>query len=294
MSHVPTGKQLTIFNSHARVQIGAKKSITRDNYLERPFKGVIAGLAFNGEKLLDHAADKDPKVAIDGNVELLVALPTKPPKSSTARGGHRGHVNATRKLKPHQIMQSHSKGQNPLYDGDELILSGDGSGCWDDEDCTALGGSPGGPAAGLGPDDLITPIILQAPPTLAPKNVVKKTHECDDDDECDNLEGSGLDFEGPAQPFSPVFTPNIYYRPQPTQPTVYHYNYITSRTTTTTTELDDNSILYTFKPIPPPDPPPVQVYRPPPTRPTGRPTIVDVPKPNIPTRDTQTTKTQVD
>ncbi|XP_022254288.1 neurexin-1-like, partial [Limulus polyphemus] len=107
----PSGKQLTIFNSHSKIQIGAKK-ILNTGQLEKPFHGIIAGLVFNGDRLLDMASEGDPRVIVEGDVEVLVSIPydlsrMKNLDQPTARF---------------------------FYNGDDLIFSGVGSGCFDDED----------------------------------------------------------------------------------------------------------------------------------------------------------------
>lgn len=55
--------------------MGGKKNPTRGK-IERPFKGVITGLVFNGHRLLDMAAEDDPRVSLEGDVELLMQIPS--------------------------------------------------------------------------------------------------------------------------------------------------------------------------------------------------------------------------
>ena len=212
-----------------------------------------------------------------------------------------------------------------MYDGDELILSGDGGGCWDDEDCISMTDGHGHRTGGHGFDELITPVVMVAPPTARPglrpsssggqsSSSGRGGHSgyglpgwmgsgCDDDDQdCDDgLEGSGGEepntfffnhvtggggVDGPGNAYdggpSGPYPVQVTFRPlSHSTPPTYIYVPVVARTSTT--QVYDNSILYTFKPIPPPDdPPPIQSYRPRPTRPTGRPVIVDVPKPQIP------------
>lgn len=73
MTKNPIGRQLTIFNSHSKVQIGGKKNTIRDN-IEKPFHGIIAGFVFNGHRLLDMAAEDDPRITVEGDVELLMSI----------------------------------------------------------------------------------------------------------------------------------------------------------------------------------------------------------------------------
>lgn len=86
----PLGRQLTIFNSHSTIQIGGRRNKTaasskfassvfpRANdemtIAERPFSGIIAGFVFNGHRILDMAAENDPRVQVDGNVQLLMSI----------------------------------------------------------------------------------------------------------------------------------------------------------------------------------------------------------------------------
>ena len=76
----PSGKQLTIFDAQSTIQVGGRKigrtpiSDSRISGIEKPFKGVIFTLSFNGERLLDLAAEGDPKVSMEGRVELLVSI----------------------------------------------------------------------------------------------------------------------------------------------------------------------------------------------------------------------------
>ncbi|KAJ6218579.1 hypothetical protein RDWZM_009736 [Blomia tropicalis] len=57
----PAGKQMNIFNSHARIEIGGHKNILR-GIIEKPFNGIISGLVFNKQHILDMAAEDDPRV----------------------------------------------------------------------------------------------------------------------------------------------------------------------------------------------------------------------------------------
>ena len=194
-------------------------------------------------------------------------------------------------------------------EGDELILLGDqGSGCWDDEDCTTY------PTEVGSGDDLITPKvthILRSTPHPRQASVTtpryhanaggggkaRGNNQCDDDEDC--VEGSGSDDDNTPRPSYSISTspPWPGNRPLPMPPTTsptyerppFIYPTPPPAPPTPRTEEVDRSILFTSKPIPPA----VPVYpngrnypapRPsPPPRPTGRPVIVDVPKPVIPT-----------
>ncbi|XP_053824177.1 neurexin-2-beta isoform X9 [Vidua chalybeata] len=67
----PPGRQLTIFNSQARVRVGG-----RDR--GRPFQGQLSGLYYNGLKLLALAAEGHPRVRLEGDLRL-VGDPPPPP-----------------------------------------------------------------------------------------------------------------------------------------------------------------------------------------------------------------------
>ncbi|XP_054706570.1 neurexin-1-like [Uloborus diversus] len=145
----PPGRQLTVFNSHSTVQVGGKRNPLRGTgSIERPFQGIISGLVVNGDRILDMAAEDDPRISVSGDVELLMSLPL----SLQQRSVPQQHSH-------HQQMQQHA-GASPNYEGDDLVYSGGGgSGCWDDEDdCGEVESTTG--------DDLITPVYI--PPTPRP------------------------------------------------------------------------------------------------------------------------------
>lgn len=189
-------------------------------------------------------------------------------------------------------------------DGDELIISGDGAGCWDDEDCSAYSTDPA-PS-----DDLITPRIVMVsarPPynpvqqgfrtsTARPRD---KTATCSDDEDCFEGSADGSDGDddddddrsvGGQRLVSTTLRP-----PHGGSPSI-SYSWSGLRTPVPTpyyarpappTPFEDKSIMFTSKPIPPDEPvvseTMVEKARPsPPPRPTGPRVIIDVPKPNIP------------
>ncbi|KAL1415924.1 hypothetical protein MTO96_028518 [Rhipicephalus appendiculatus] len=45
--------------------------------VQRPFEGVMAGLVFDGVRLLDLAAENEPRVRIQGDVQLLLSIPVR-------------------------------------------------------------------------------------------------------------------------------------------------------------------------------------------------------------------------
>ncbi|KAH7940421.1 hypothetical protein HPB49_000195 [Dermacentor silvarum] len=138
--------------------------------VQRPFEGVMAGLVFDGVRLLDLAAENEPRVRIQGDVQLLLSIPYEPPKGSPR-------------------MQQQPRASPGSYEGDDLVFS-EGSGCFDsdDDDCGADGFGSG--------DDLITAVYVQptARPAPSPPPVVVVTQgDCDDEDCLDGGSGSAPD-----------------------------------------------------------------------------------------------------
>ncbi|GLV43351.1 Neurexin 1 [Carabus blaptoides fortunei] len=166
----PTGHQLQVFNSQSQIQVGGKWNRGKSR-VERPFTGILAGVVVNGMRVLDLAAEKDTHTSIRGDVQLMTGI-----------------------LERHdqKMQQTPASGFPGVMD--DLVFSGAGSGCnEDDEDqCTPLFESGSG-------DDLITPVYVPPtrPPTTTPKispgrkDPYKKENgkPCDDED-C-ALEGSG-------------------------------------------------------------------------------------------------------
>lgn len=69
---LPTGHQLTVFNSQSVIQVGGKWNKSKGK-IEKPFLGVIAGLVVNGARILELTAAKDGRVTTRGDVQLLPA-----------------------------------------------------------------------------------------------------------------------------------------------------------------------------------------------------------------------------
>ena len=75
---IPLGtKQLskmTVFNDQAHIQIGGQWN---DNLrrVERPFRGILAGVTFNGLRPLDLAGAGDLRIKINGDVQKLNNIP---------------------------------------------------------------------------------------------------------------------------------------------------------------------------------------------------------------------------
>ncbi|XP_077538262.1 neurexin 1 [Haemaphysalis longicornis] len=140
--------------------------------VQRPLEGVVAGLVFDGVRLLDLAAENEPRVRIQGDVQLLLSIPYEPPNGAPR-------------------MQQQPRASPGSYEGDDLVFS-EGSGCFDsdDDDCGTDGFGSG--------DDLITAVFVQptARPAPSPPPVVATQGvptDCDDEDCLDG--GSGAPTE---------------------------------------------------------------------------------------------------
>lgn len=72
-ANYPQGHQLSVFNSQAQIQIGGKWNRAKSR-IDRPFVGVISGLVFNGLRILDLAAENDPRIMIRGDVQLMTGI----------------------------------------------------------------------------------------------------------------------------------------------------------------------------------------------------------------------------
>ena len=222
----PTGKQLTIFNSLAKIQVGGKKMTLIDEQsmtsepslvdLSSPsslldldsssptvtekesvskshsiFQGIISGFTFNGMKVLDLAAENnDERLIIEGDVQLLAMLPKQfnPKNIHSLLNATDGHVNRKHLNtgKPH----SHLWG-----DTDELILSQGGlQFCWQDDDCLGMT-TVASHTSTSSYDDLITPFLTHGAKLfegLVPQSKTKlvSCDENEDDEDCSE-KGSG-------------------------------------------------------------------------------------------------------
>lgn len=62
-----------MFNKQSQIQIGGKWSRGKKR-IERPFSGVISGVAVNSLRVLDLAAEKDVHASIRGDVSLVQGI----------------------------------------------------------------------------------------------------------------------------------------------------------------------------------------------------------------------------
>jgi hypothetical protein len=88
-------------------------TFTTQSKVDRPFVGIIAGLVFNGIRVLDLAAERDPKIPIRGDIELLTSIP----------------ADYRQRFKDNN--QSMQRAPESAYPNvvDDLVFSGAGSGC---------------------------------------------------------------------------------------------------------------------------------------------------------------------
>ncbi|XP_049877630.1 neurexin-1-like [Pectinophora gossypiella] len=170
------GQQSTIFNSMSTITVGGGAGGSRT------FSGVVAGVVVDAVRVLDVAAAGDPAASVRGDARRA----TTPLDRDINR-----------------MQQTPPSGYGGPGVLDELVYSGAGSGCRDDdEDACVL------PDAGSG-DDLITPVYV--PSTRRPPFKVYKggssgkiIKPCDDED-C--IEGSGSNAEDIiTEPEHPVTT----------------------------------------------------------------------------------------
>uniref|UniRef100_A0A0P4XQR9 Neurexin-2-beta n=1 Tax=Daphnia magna TaxID=35525 RepID=A0A0P4XQR9_9CRUS len=168
----PGGRQRFIFNSQSQIHVGGSWNEVKSK-VDRPFVGIIAGLVFNGIRVLDLAAERDPRIQIRGDIELLTSIP----------------ADYRQRFKDNN--QSMQRAPESAYPNvvDDLVFSGAGSGCVSstvDDECIPSYNTGRG-------DDLITPVFSRPtrPPKPKPTIVVAVDRPCDDEDNC--YEGSGSD-----------------------------------------------------------------------------------------------------
>ncbi|XP_042075699.1 neurexin 1a isoform X14 [Haplochromis burtoni] len=79
------GRQLTIFNSQTTVRVGGGERGAA------MFQGQLAGLYYNGLRILNMAAEGHPHIKVEGSARLVGDMPSSSitPQSSAAAGGNR-------------------------------------------------------------------------------------------------------------------------------------------------------------------------------------------------------------
>ena len=66
--------KMTVFNDQAHIQMGGQWN-SDSRRVERPFRGVLAGVTFNGLRPFDLAAANDDKVKVYGDARKLNNIP---------------------------------------------------------------------------------------------------------------------------------------------------------------------------------------------------------------------------
>lgn len=67
------GHQLSVFNKQSTIQVGGRWNKTKQR-IEYAFEGVMVGLVFNGLRVFDLAANKDPRTTSKGDVRQLSSI----------------------------------------------------------------------------------------------------------------------------------------------------------------------------------------------------------------------------
>jgi len=84
------GHQLSVFNTQSTIQIGGKWDRLKQR-IERPFGGIMAGLVFNGLRVLDLALEKDRRTEIRGDVNRVMTIKNR---------GHQQEPNQYQQMQP--------------------------------------------------------------------------------------------------------------------------------------------------------------------------------------------------
>lgn len=111
---------MTVFNDQAHIQIGGQWNPSKSR-VERPFRGVLAGVTFNGLRPLDLAASNDPKVQVHGNVNKLDNIPFDYKEQHPEL-----FTKDALKLMIDQIYNDNHHGVTTDLTGRKLILTGEG------------------------------------------------------------------------------------------------------------------------------------------------------------------------
>ncbi|XP_064486129.1 neurexin 1-like [Ornithodoros turicata] len=252
-------RQPATFGTYSRIQLGGRVGDDISDAVARGFEGVMAGFVFDGLRVLDLAAENDPRIRIQGDVQLLVAIPYDFPRQSQ--------------------MQQQPRAPPGTFEGDDLVFS-EGSGCYDsdDDDCGLDGVGSG--------DDLISAVYVQPtrkprPPPLSTAPPAPSLPCAADDEDCFDG-GSG---DGPSPP-TPMQTPaedddEEDETPLPAPTTTRAVPTVPPRPPSTTTARNEWSIVRTFTVTRAPAPPPRTT--------PGIPHVISVPIPNLtaPTRENQ-------
>ena len=173
----PVGRQMAVFNSQSRIQIGGKWHQVMGR-VERPYLGVLAGLVFNKIRVLDEVKDRKPGTDIMGHVNLLDNIPYNYRQLN---------------MEKFERMQRTETSNSPGVEDDIIVRvgqkCGDSGSRYVSAECFKYGGDG---------DELITPVYLAPtvphyrPVTTTVRPTRKKESwsvSCQDDEDCP--EGSG-------------------------------------------------------------------------------------------------------
>ena len=166
----PLGRQMSVFNSQSRLQIGGKWNQLLGR-VEKPFLGVMAGMVFNKIRPLDLVRDRKAGTDMMGNVRILDTIPYDYREKNP---------DMFEKMQRTQTSDTPSPGIN-----DDIIVrmaQKCQSGRSVSAECFKYSGDG---------DELITPVYIA--PTLPP---YKERHDnwpvaCGDDEDCPDSEASG-------------------------------------------------------------------------------------------------------
>jgi len=67
------GHQLSVFNRQSTIQVGGRWNKTKQR-IEDAFEGVMVGLVFNGLRVFDLTANRDPRTTSKGDAQQLSSI----------------------------------------------------------------------------------------------------------------------------------------------------------------------------------------------------------------------------
>jgi len=224
----PLGRQMSVFNSQSRLQIGGKWNQLLGR-VEKPFMGVMAGMVFNKIRPLDLVRDRKSGTEMMGNVKIVDMIP---------------YDYRERNLDMFEKMQRTQTSDVPSPGINDDIIVRLGQKCQTGRSVSAECFKYSGEG-----DELITPVYIA--PTLPPYKERKEKWpvSCEDDEDCPDSESSGdHSWETTIAPKSSSTTniPRKYFTS-----TMYHYR-------THSPILEDDEDTYTpagpghptYQPIP--------------------------------------------
>nr|XP_014341997.1 PREDICTED: neurexin-3-beta-like [Latimeria chalumnae] len=147
------GRQLTIFNTQARITIGGKDR-------GRPFQGQLSGLYYNGLKVLNMAAESNPNTRINGSVRLVGEVPSVLGTATTTAlpGGMSTTIMETTTTMATTTARKNRSTPSIQTTDDNIVSSAECSS--DDEDLDECEPSTGG--------ELVIPVLVEDPVQISP------------------------------------------------------------------------------------------------------------------------------